>query len=263
VKKAVATVTLLACAVATASAIALISVEEEIEIGRQTQVEVRRRVPELHDAAVVNYVRGIGRRLAMRTTGARYPYSFTVANQREINAFALPGGPVWIHRGAIEAAANEAQLAGVLAHEIAHISQRHAAERITKELIANGLIGTMGALLGNDRSAQRAQLGARVLAGGYMLKFSRQDEREADHAGAVIVRRAGWDAREMVGFMEMLAREHAKKPRDVAAFLSSHPAPAERAARLRQSVRSGGVKDTAAFRNIKARLQKMPRAPDR
>ena len=257
--KAVATATLLACAVATAvSAFTLISVEEEIEIGRQTQLEVRRQVPELPDAAARSYVRDIGRRLVARAGGARYPYSFTIANQCEINAFALPGGPVWIHRGAIEAAENEAQLAGVLAHEIAHIAKQHAAERITKQLVANGLIGTMGALLGNDRSAQRAQLGARLLAGGYMLKFSRQDEREADDVGAVMVRRAGWDARQMVGFMENLAREQSKNPRDVAAFLSSHPAPAERAVRLRQSARSGGVKDSVAFRNLQARLEKMP-----
>jgi predicted Zn-dependent protease len=261
--KAFATATLLACALGSASAFTLISVEEEIEIGRQTQLEVRRQVPELADASARSYVRDIGRRLAARAGGARYPYSFTVANQHDINAFALPGGPVWIHRGAIQAAENEAQLAGILAHEIAHISQRHAAERITKQLVANGLIGTMGALLGNDRSAQRAQLGARLLAGGYMLKFSRQDEREADDVGAVIVRRAGWDAREMVKFMEILAREQAKNPRQVASFLSSHPAPAERAARLRQSARSGGTKDSVAFRNLRARLKNMPAQPAR
>ena len=256
--KAFAVATLLAGALATASGIALISGEAEIEIGRQTQLEVRRQVPELADAAARSYVRDIGRRLVARAGGARYPYSFTIANRCEINAFALPGGPVWIHRGAIEAAQNEAQLAGVLAHEIVHISKRHAAERITKQLVANGLIGTMGVLLGNDRSAQRAQMGARLLAGGYMLKFSRQDEREADDVGAIIVRRAGWDAREMAVFMENLAKEQAKNPRDVAAFLSSHPAPAERAARLRQSARSGGVRDTVAFRNLKDRLAKMP-----
>ena len=160
------TVTLVACAVAGASAGVLLSVEQEIELGKQAQVEVRRQVPELRDATVSNYVKGVGRRLVARTAGARYPYSFTVANQREINAFALPGGPVWIHRGAIAAAANEAQLAAVLAHEIAHISQRHAADRISKQLVANGLIGVLGALLGNDRGAQHAQLGARLLAGG-------------------------------------------------------------------------------------------------
>lgn len=250
---------LMACSAATASALALISVEQEIELGRQAQVEVRQQVPRLHDTTVVRYISDIGRRLARHARGPRYPYSFTVANKREINAFALPGGPVWIHHGAISAAENEAQLAAVLAHEIAHISQRHAADRISKQLVANGLIGTLGALLGNDRSAQRAQLGARILAGGYMLKFSRDDEREADDVGAAILRRAGWDASEMVGFMETLAREQRRNGKGVAAFLSSHPAPAERADRLRKTLRPSGTKDSAAFRSVRTRLTRLAR----
>ena len=130
-------------------------------------------------------MRGSGKALAARATGPAYPYSFSVANYRELNAFALPGGPVWIHRGILHAAANEAQLAGVLAHEIAHIAQRHAADQITKQLVANGFLGLLGAVLGNDPGGARtAQIGARVLAGGYMLKFSRDDEREADRVGA-------------------------------------------------------------------------------
>ena len=243
------------------SAFALISVEQEIALGRETQIEVRRQVPAVRDSVVSRYISGIGRRLSAQAQGPRYPYSFTAANRREINAFALPGGPVWIHRGAVAAAENEAQLAAVLAHEIAHISQRHAADRISKQLVANGLIGALGALLGNDSSAQRAQLGARVLAGGYMLKFSRDDEREADAVGATIMRRAGWDAREMVRFMETLAREQARDGKSVATFLSSHPAPEERAAQLRRTLRAGGTKDSEAFRRIKKRLASMPAAP--
>jgi predicted Zn-dependent protease len=242
-------------------AMAIISVQQEIEMGRQAQQEVRKQVPQVSDATVRNYVAGLGRRLAARAGGPKYPYSFTVANHREINAFALPGGPVWVHRGTIAAAANEAQLASVLAHEVAHIAQRHAADQITKGLVANGLLGLLGAVLGNDRSAQTAQLGARVLAGSYMLKFSRDDEREADAAGAAMMRRAGWDAREMVAFMETLRREQGRDPAALQVFLSSHPAPAERAQLLRKSVKAGGTKDSAAFRSVKARLAKMAPAP--
>jgi predicted Zn-dependent protease len=242
-------------------AMALISVQQEIEMGREAQQEVRKQVPQVSDATVRNYVAGLGRRLAARAGGPKYPYSFTVANHREINAFALPGGPVWVHRGTIAAAANEAQLASVLAHEVAHIAQRHAADQITKQLVANGLLGLLGAVLGNDRSAQTAQLGARVLAGSYMLKFSRDDEREADAAGAAMMRRAGWDAREMVAFMETLRREQGRDPAALQVFLSSHPAPAERAQLLRKSVKAGGTKDSAAFRRVKARLAKMAPAP--
>ena len=251
----------LAVVTASARAAAIISVQQEIEIGRAAQKEVRKQVPRVDDTAVQQYVAGIGRRLAARARGPRYPYTFTVANHREINAFALPGGPVWIHRGTIAAAANEAQLASVVAHEVAHISQRHAADQITKQLVANGLIGLLGAVLGNDRSAQTAQLGARVLAGGYMLKFSRDDEREADAVGATLLRAAGWDAREMVAFMETLRKEQGRDPAALQVFLSSHPAPGERAQRLRSTVKGGGSKDSAAFRQIKSRLAKMPAAP--
>ena len=235
----------------------LISVEDEIAIGKQAQQQVRKDVSSLGDAEVRTYVTGLGRRLAAHAAGPKYPYSFSVANYREINAFALPGGPVWVHRGTIAAAANEAQLAAVLAHEIAHISQRHAANQISKSLVANGLIGLLGAMLGNDRGAQTAQLGARVLAGGYMLKFSRDDEREADSVGAQLMRRAGWDAREMIAFMETLRREQGRDPAGMDVFLSSHPAPGERAQRLRGTLKGGGRKDSARFRSVKARLRKL------
>jgi beta-barrel assembly-enhancing protease len=250
----------LTAGIAPAAQIRLISVDDEIQMGRQAQQDVRKQVPQLTDSEVKTYVAGIGRRLAARATGPKYPYTFSVANYREINAFALPGGPVWIHRGAIAAAANEAQLAAVLAHEIAHISQRHAADQLTKQLVANGFIGLLGAVLGNNRSAQTAQAGARVLAGGYMLKFSRDDEREADTVGAAIMRRAGWDAREMVAFLETLRREQGRAPASLEVFLSSHPAPGDRAQRLRATVSPGGTKDSSKFRQIKARLSKMPAA---
>jgi predicted Zn-dependent protease len=248
--------------VTTASAVTLISVQDEISLGKAAQRQVRTEIPDLADPAIVSYVRGIGERLAAAARGPKYPYSFTVANYKEINAFALPGGPVWIHRGAIAAAANEGQLAAVLAHEVAHIAKRHAADQITKTLIANGLLGLLGAVLGNDRSARAAQAGAQVLAGGYMLKFSRDDEREADSAGAQIMRRAGWDPRQMIAFMETLRRQQGRDPGSVAIFLSSHPAPGERADRLRAELRgiAGGRTDSEAFRRMRARLNHLPPA---
>jgi predicted Zn-dependent protease len=247
---------------ASVSAITLVSVSDEIAIGRQAQQDVRKQVPALNDKAVVSYVAGIGRQLAARAGGPKYPYSFSIADYKEINAFALPGGPVWIHRGVIHAATNESQLAGVVAHEVAHIARRHAASQITKGLVANGLLGLLGAVLGNDRSARAAQLGAQVLAGGYMLKFSRDDEREADQVGAQIMRRAGWDPRGMVEFMDMLRREQGRDPGSVEVFLSSHPGPGERADRLRRQLgRSrGGRRDSATFQRIRAHVRSLPPA---
>jgi predicted Zn-dependent protease len=247
---------------ASVAALSLISVSDEIAIGRQAQQDVRKQVPALEDRAVVSYVAGIGRRLAARAGGPKYPYSFSVADYKEINAFALPGGPVWIHRGVIQAAGNESQLAGVVAHEIAHIARRHAASQITKGLVANGLLGLLGAVLGNDRSARAAQMGAQVLAGGYMLKFSRDDEREADRFGAQIMRRAGWNPQGMVEFMETLHREAGRDPSSVEVFLSSHPAPGARADSLRRQIgrSSGGRRDSAAFQRIRTRVRALPPA---
>ena len=247
---------------ASASAVSLISVSQEIALGRETQQEVRKQVPQLSDTRVVGYVAGIGRQLARRATGPAYPYTFSVANYRELNAFALPGGPVWVHRGILHEAANESQLAGVLAHEIAHIAQRHAADQMTKTLVANGLLGLLGAVLGSEGGARTARLGAQVLAGGYLLKFSRDDEREADRVGLTIMRRAGWDPRGMAEFMETLARRQGRDPGSVEVFLSSHPAAAERVSLLRRATgnRASGRRDSRAFRDVKARLQRLPPA---
>ncbi len=241
----------------------LISVSEEIELGRRAQREMKAKTPEVKDARVAEYVRSVGLTLARHGAGPRYPYSFSAANYREINAFALPGGPVWIHRGTLAAARNEAQVASVLAHEIAHIAQRHAADQLTKNLVANGLLGLLGAALGNDRSARTAQAAAQVLANGYLLKFSRDDEREADRVGARLMRRAGWDAREMVAFMELLRQQQGRDPSSVEIFVSSHPGPAERANRLRAELKGvrGGRTDSARFREIQSHLRRMPPAP--
>src|SRR5262245_51537433 len=109
-----------------ATAIALISVDQEVAIGKQAHTQAQGQMVVLRDGAINTYVRGLGQRLARLAPGPKYPYSFTVADYREINAFALPGGPVWLNRGVLHSATNEAQVAGVLAHEIAHIAQRHA-----------------------------------------------------------------------------------------------------------------------------------------
>ena len=251
-----------AVACASLSAQFLISVSEEVELGRRAQRDVAAKTARVDDARVVGYVRSIGLALARQASGPRYPYSFSVANYREINAFALPGGPVWVHRGVLAAARNEAQVASVLAHEIAHIAQRHAADHLTKNLVANGLLGLLGAVLGNQRSAQTTQAAAQVLANGYMLKFSRDDEREADRVGARLMRRAGWDAREMIGFMELLRHQEGRDPSSVEIFLSSHPGPAERASLLRAELEGtrGGRTDSATFRGMQGRLRRMPPA---
>ena len=242
----------------------LVSVQQEIEIGRETNARVRKEVPEIRDTETLAYVRDIGARLARQASGPKYPYSFAMADYREINAFALPGGPVWIHRGVLHAATNESQVAGVLAHEVAHIAQRHAASQLTKGMMANLGLGLLGAVLGGGAGGNAAQAAAALLTNGIFMKFSRDDERDADRVGLQMMRRAGWDGRGMVELFEILQREARRNPGSVEVFFSSHPSPQDRIERLRSEIarRPGGTRDTRQFRAIKARLQRMapPRA---
>jgi predicted Zn-dependent protease len=241
------------------AALNLISVRDEIALGRQAQQQVRRQVPALRDSVVTNYVRTIGRRIAVRADGPKYPYTFDVANDRTINAFALPGGPIWIHRGAIDAAQTEAQLAGVIAHEVAHIANRHAAEQITKGSIANVGLGILDALLGTGTASQIARLGAGVAAQATMMKFSRDDEREADSKALQYMKRAGYDPRGMVEFLRVLRARQGRDPGSVQTFFASHPAPAERIRRLEQQSNQlgGGRRTSSGFQQVQTRLDRL------
>ncbi len=243
-------------------AITLVSVQEEIEIGKQTEAQVRTQMPELRDRQTTAYIRRLGQQLSRVAPGPKYPYRFSVADYREINAFALPGGPVWMHRGVLQSATNESQVAGVLAHEIAHVAQRHAAEQLTKAMMTNWGLTALGAILGNSGGAGTAQVAAGLLANGVFLKFSRDDEREADEVGLQILRRAGWDARGMIELFEILRKEQSRDPGSVEVFFSSHPSPQDRIARLRAQVAKshGGRRDSGQFQSIKTRLLKMPAA---
>ena len=238
----------------------LVSVEQEIDMGRRVDAEVRREMPVLKDAEVTAYVRSIGRRLAQHAPGPKYPYSVGVVDYREINAFALPGGPIWVHRGLMHAASNESQVAGVLAHEVAHIAQRHSADQLTKVTMANWGLGVLGAFLGNSAGAGAAQMAAGFLTNGVFLKFSRDDEREADQVGLQILRRAGWNPRGMVELFEVLGREAKRDPGSVEVFFSSHPPPQDRINQLQGEIgrTPSGRRDSPEFQKIKARLLKMP-----
>jgi predicted Zn-dependent protease len=243
----------------------LVSVNDEIRVGRQAQQQVRQQLPALGDREVNRYIDALGSRIARQADGPRYPYTFDVANRRDINAFALPGGPVWVHRGLIDAAQNEAQLAGVVAHEVAHIANRHAAEQMTKGTFANVGLGLLGAFLGDGRGAQIAQIGAGLAANATMMKFSRDHEREADLRALRYMKNAGYDPRGMVEFLQVLRARQGRDPGSVRTFFSSHPAPAERIRRLQQEAArlAGGRRDSQSFRNVQARLDRLPAAPSR
>ncbi|AMY09777.1 TPR repeat-containing protein YfgC precursor [Luteitalea pratensis] len=246
------------------AAFQLVSVKDEIAIGQQAQQELRRETPQVGDARVRQYVSDLGIQLAQHASGAHYPYSFSTADYAELNAFALPGGPVWVHRGILSAADNESQVAGVIAHEIAHIAERHAARQITKGTVANGLLGLLGAMLGNDGAgAAAAQMAAGLTANSVMLKFSRDDERAADRVGVDILARAGYDTHGLVEFMRVLGAQQGRSPGSVEQFLSTHPAPVSRVRDLEQLVAAnpgGGRRTSAQFADVKRRLAQLPRA---
>jgi predicted Zn-dependent protease len=243
-----------------AGAMQLISVADEIAIGKQAQAQITHKTPRVKDAAVHAYVARIGRQLAAHASNPsiHYPYSFTVADNREVNAFALPGGPVWVNRGAIQAAGTESQLAAVLAHEIAHISQRHAAQQLSNELVTNLGLNLLGALLGNAGGAGAANIAARYVAGGAFLKFSRDDEQEADRVGVGIMTRAGWDAHGMIELMHTIRERQKRDPGSVETFFSNHPSPRDRVEQLARVVpkRRSGRRDSAEFQAIRARLRR-------
>jgi predicted Zn-dependent protease len=245
-----------------ANALQLISVADEITIGRQAQAKIRKETPRFTDARTVAFVSDIGRKLASQAEGEHYPYTFSIANYREINAFALPGGPVWVNRGGIQAARTESELAGILAHEIAHISQRHAAQQLSNVMVTNLGLSLFGALLGNTGAATAANVAAHYVASGAFLKFSRDDEQEADRIGVGIMRRAGWDPHGMIELMETIREKEKRDPGSVEIFFSNHPSTKERLESLAIIVpsRRSGTRDSGAFQSIRARLRAMPPA---
>ena len=237
--------------------IVLITVDFETRLGRETHAAVARKTRRVTDAVVTGYVREIGTTLASVAGGPRFPYTFDVADDRTLNAFALPGGPVWVHRGALAAARSEAEVAGILAHEIAHIAERHAAEQISTRVVTSLGLSLLSALLGNGFSATATQVAAEALAGGVLLKFSRDDERQADAAGAAMMRKAGWDPRGLIGFLEVLRAQAKRDPSSVEVFFSTHPAPDDRIAALRaMSLNTPrATRDTGKFAQMSARLK--------
>lgn len=243
--------------VSSLGAITLVSVEQEIAVGKEANAQFRRETLELTDAATLRYVRDVTRRLSRVASGPKYPYTVAIANTHQINAVALPGGPVWIHRGVLEQATNESQVASVLAHEIAHIARRHAATQLTTVAMTKWSLNFLGSLLGNAGGAGGAQVAAEFLASGAALKFSREDESEADRVGMALMSRAGWDGRGMVEMFEILKKASGRDPSLVEAFFSTHPSPQERIKHLSAVVAAhrGGRRDSREFQLIKARVR--------
>lgn len=235
----------------------MFSPEQDVELGQQAANEVAQQVPLLNDSRVDGYLSKLGQRLAAKTPGFNFPYSFKAVNDRAINAFALPGGNIFINRGIIEAAENESQLAGVMAHEASHVALRHGTNQASKGSIAQMPLAILGGLLGNNSTAATlAQLGAGFTVNSILLKYSRDAESQADLMGTQILFDSGLDPRGMGQFFGKLQGASGN------AFFNSHPNPDRRIEKTNEEVaRLGGsqrASNSQEFDQIKRYVQGLP-----
>src|SRR5438874_3243758 len=177
-------------------------------MGRQVSKEAGSQLSIIRNGDIASYIDSLGRQLASRAPGEKYPYQFKVVNDKAINAFALPGGFVYVNRGAIEAADNEAQIAGVMAHEIGHVVLRHGTNQASKAYLAQAPLSILGGVLGsNSVGSVLAQLGVGFAANSILLKYSRDAERQADLMGTQTLYDTGYDPKAMVQFFEKIQAE--------------------------------------------------------
>jgi hypothetical protein len=201
---------------------------EQEQLGLQAAAEVYKQMPVLPDSSPeTKYIQGLGTRLYKTIPPEHsWPYQFHVVAQKEINAFALPGGPMFVNVGTIAAADNEAELAGVMAHEMSHVYMQHSAKQQEKSSLLGDLAGIAGAVAGSKGGTwgTLAQGGIQFGAGTLMLKYSRGDEAQADAVGAIILWKAGYNPVALAEFFEKLAAQGGTGPQ----FLSDHPNPGNR-----------------------------------
>ena len=228
--------------------------------GSSPQPRSAKQLPILPDSDPVSvYVQRLGQQLAAHAPGEKWPYSFHVVNQKEINAFALPGGPVFVNVGTIQAADNEAELAGVMAHEISHVVQRHGTRAASKQMAAQLPLAILGGVMGQGALSQMAQMGLSFGVGSYFLKNSRKAESEADLLGTDIMYDSGFNPRAMADFFAKIQEQGgARGPQ----FFSDHPDPGNRAQAVAREVgtlprKSNYRSDSAQFREVKQRVAGM------
>jgi Zn-dependent protease with chaperone function len=238
----------------------MFSAQEEVQAGQQSAAQVAKQLPILPDSDPVTiYVQRLGQQLAAHAPGEKWPYTFHVVNQKEINAFALPGGPVFVNLGTIQAADNEAELAGVMAHEISHVVQRHGTRAASKQMAAQLPLAILGGVMGQGALSQMAQMGLSFGFGSYFLKNSRTAESEADLLGTDIMYDTGFNPRAMAEFFTKIQQEGgARGPQ----FFSDHPDPGNRAQAVAQEVatlprKTSYRNDSAEFQDTKQRVSSM------
>ncbi len=244
------------------------TVAQDLELGQKAAAEARQQMPVMRDDAVTSYVEEIGRRLtAAVRPDLRHPefrYTFEVINVREINAFALPGGPMFVNRGMIEAAKTEGEVAGVMAHELSHVVLRHGtaqASKATKYEVGQVAGAVLGAIIGGGWGQVISQ-GTQFGLGAAFMRFSREFERQADIEGSHIMARAGYEPREMANMFKTIEKQGGSGGPQ---WLSDHPNPGDRYDYITKEAQvlrvENPMRDTRGFEQVKAHLRQLSPAP--
>jgi Zn-dependent protease with chaperone function len=244
----------------------LFSHDQDIQLGREASAEIEKELPLLKDPQVTRYVSDLGHRLTKFAPGeSNYPWTFKVVDSQEINAFALPGGFIYVNRGVLEAADNEAQVAGVMAHEIGHVVMRHGTNRASHAMLAQMPLAIFGSVLGRSTSlgAQLAQLGIGLGVNSILLKNSRTAESQSDQMGTYMLYHAGHDPHAMAEFFDIIQKKY---PQRTIEFFSDHPNPENRIAEVDALIPQFGPTrdwrpDSREFQLAKAGILKMPAPP--
>ena len=242
----------------------LFGVGDDVKYGAEAAREVEREARLYHDGEVADYVERVGRRLVAslpeRHRREPFRYTFRVVEDRDANAFALPGGHVYVNSGLVETARGEGELAGVLAHEISHVALRHGTASASKALLAQLGVALLGEVIGGKKG-EAIQLGAYAGAALYLMKFSRDYERQADILGAQIMAGAGYDPRDM---SRLFRRLEGDGGRGLPQWLSDHPDLEKRALRVEEEAAllpaPSAVAGLADFERIRERVRSMPDA---
>ena len=240
------------------------SLEKEVAVGRQAALEIEKELKMVDDPLITEYVNRVGQNIVLHSD-AKVPFTIKVVDSDEINAFALPGGFFFVNKGLVLAADNESEIAGVMAHEIAHVTARHAMEQQAKGMLAQ--IGLTAASIFIPGTLAGAGIfnGAQILTTLGFLKFNRAAEEEADKLGVQYLYAAGYDPNGMATMFEKLAAQNKKKPGKVAKLFSTHPQSVDRresvltlAARFPE--REEYVISTSEFQKVKGRLLRLSNA---
>src|SRR6476646_3844528 len=237
---------------------------QDVQLGRQAATQVRQQLPMLNDRAAENLVERIGARLVAavpsRFRQPAFHYTFDVVNQRDINAFALPGGPMFLNRGMLQAARTDDEVAGVMAHELSHVLLRHGTLQAAKaQKFQLGAVAgqVLGSIVGG-RTGQVIAQGSQFGLGTYFLKFSREYEREADLMGAQIMSRAGYDPRQMANMFQTIQKQGGSQGPE---WLSDHPDPGNRYEAINREAEALNIPKSSAppgrIDSVHARLSKL------